>query len=335
MFPVQLLVEDPRARTTPNRQKNKTTSSDDNMAADEILKYDDDDDSEILRPDDLSEYLTAGTKEAHDRAENSPFAKDFLRGRIKRELFKLGTAALYYVYSALEEEIERNKDHPMFAPVYFPSELHRLEALAKDLEYLYGSDWKNQISCSAATRPYVERIHHVGQHEPDLLAAHSWTRYMGDLSGGQILKKVAQRALKLPPTGEGVQFYHFEAIHKPAAFKRLYRSRMNELEVDAETKERLVAEANLAFKFNLEVFEELQEIGKGIKEEVQDIGFPAHGDMGGDISKCPYYAAKMAVSGNTMYVRQLTKTLLSHTTAQVLLATWIAAVTGLAAWYLM
>lgn len=42
-----------------------------------------------------------------------------------------------------------------------------------------------------------------------------------------------------------------------------------------------------------QVFTELQEIGKDIKEEVQDIGFPAHGDMGGDISKCPYYAARM------------------------------------------
>ncbi len=42
-----------------------------------------------------------------------------------------------------------------------------------------------------------------------------------------------------------------------------------------------------------QVFSELQEIGKDIKEEVQDIGVHAHGDMGGDISKCPYYAAKM------------------------------------------
>ncbi|KAK1802363.1 hypothetical protein P4O66_022026 [Electrophorus voltai] len=252
-----------------------------------------DDDEEILSPDDLSEYLTAGTKEAHDRAENSPFAKDFLRGRIKRELFKLGTAALYYVYSALEEEIERNKDHPMFAAVYFPSELHRREALAEDLEYLYGPDWRERVSCLAAAKPYVERIRWVGRHDPGLLVAHAWTRYMGDLSGGQVLKRVAQRALKLPASGEGVRFYHFEGIHSPTAFKRLYRSRLNELEVDVRMKERLVAEANLAFRFNLEVFEELQETGKGIKEEVQDSGVPAHGDMGGDISKCPYYAAQM------------------------------------------
>ncbi|TRY97843.1 hypothetical protein DNTS_014973 [Danionella cerebrum] len=292
-------------------------------------------DDEILSPNDLSEVLSAGTKESHDKAENSPFVKDFLRGRIKRELFKLGTTALYYVYSAIEEEIEKNKDHPMFAPLYFPLELHRAEALAKDLAYLYGEDWESEILCSEATQSYVNRIREVGRDDPVLLVAHAWTRYMGDLSGGQILKKVAQRALKLPATGEGVNFYHFEGIHNPTAFKRLYRSRMNELELDTETKTKLLDEANLAFKFNLDVFSELQEIGKNIKDEVQDLSFSAHGDMGGDISKCPYYAAKMAASGNATYVCNYTKMLLRQSTVQVILATWVAVVAGLAAWYLM
>ncbi|KAG1939846.1 heme oxygenase 2 isoform b [Pimephales promelas] len=223
------------------------------MAADSAENILTESNDDILSPDDLSEVLAAGTKESHDKAENSPFVKDFLRGRIKRELFKLGTTGLYYVYSAIEEEIEKNKEHPMFAPLYLPSELHRRDALAKDLEYFYGEDWESKISCSAATRPYVDRIHEVGRNDPVLLVAHAWTRYMGDLSGGQILKKVAQRALKLPPTGEGLNFYHFEGINNATAFKRLYRSRMNELEVDAETEQRLLDEANLAFKFNLDV----------------------------------------------------------------------------------
>lgn len=86
-----------------------------------------------------------------------------------------------------------------------------------------------------------------------LLVAHAYTRYMGDLSGGQVLKKVAQRAMKLPPTGEGLEFYQFDAIHSAKAFKQLYRSRMNELELDTETKKRLVDEAVKAFQFNMEV----------------------------------------------------------------------------------
>lgn len=168
-------------------------------------------------------------------------------------LLQLGAVALYYTYTAMEEEIERNKDHPHFAPLYFPAELHRHESLARDLEYFYGPDWQSHIKCSEATQCYVDRIHQVGQEDPVLLVAHAYTRYMGDLSGGQVLKKVAQRALKLPSTGEGLEFYQFDGIHSAKAFKQLYRSRMNELDLDMETKKRLVDEAVKAFHFNMEV----------------------------------------------------------------------------------
>lgn len=33
--------------------------------------------------------LAAGTKEVHEKAENTQFVKDFLRGRIRKELFKV------------------------------------------------------------------------------------------------------------------------------------------------------------------------------------------------------------------------------------------------------
>ncbi|XP_067089195.1 heme oxygenase 2 [Osmerus mordax] len=288
-----------------------------------------------LSPEDLSELLAAGTKEVHEKAESTQFVKDFLRGRIRKELFKLGAVALYFTYSAMEDEIERNKDHPHFAPLYFPNELHRREALARDLEYFYGADWQDQVSCSSATQHYVDRIHQVGREDPVLLVAHAYTRYMGDLSGGQVLKKVAQRAMKLPPTGEGLDFYTFDAIHSAKAFKQLYRSRMNELELDRDTKDRLVVEANLAFQFNMEVFNELEEIGKTIQEEVLDAGMPVHGATDGDINKCPYYAAKTAASGGSAYACQLAMAVLRHPTGQVLFAAWVAALAGLAAWYLM
>ncbi|CAL9693312.1 unnamed protein product [Knipowitschia caucasica] len=292
-------------------------------------------DNEDLSPEDLSEMLGAGTREIHEKAENSQFVKDFLRGNICKELFKLGVVALYYTYTALEEEIEKNKDHPDFAPLYFPSELHRHDALTRDIEFFYGPEWKSQISCSEATKLYVERIHKVGQEDPVLLVAHAYTRYMGDLSGGQILKKVAQRALKLPPTGEGLEFYHFEGIHSAKAFKQLYRSRMNELELDIDTKKKVVAEAVEAFILNIQVFEEIDKVGKSIPREVLDASVFHHGAMEGDINKCPYYAAKMAASGGKAYAGQLAMAVLRHPTGQVFFAAWFAALAGLAAWYLM
>ncbi|XP_059417918.1 heme oxygenase 2 [Carassius carassius] len=291
----------------------------------------------VLRPTDLSEMLAAGTKEVHEKAENTEFVKDFLKGRIRKELFKLGHVALYFTYSAIEEEMERNKEHPDLAALYFPHELHRRDALARDLQYFYGEDWQDQISISPATQRYVERIHQMGRDQPALLVAHAYTRYMGDLSGGQVLRKVAQRAMKLPPTGEGLNFYQFDGIHSAKAFKQLYRSRMNELELDSLTKQKIVDEAVLAFQFNMEIFGELEEVGKTLQDDVLDAApvHGAHGEMQGDLSQCPYYAAKMAASGGSSYICHLAMTVLKHPSGQVILAAWIAALAGLAAWYLM
>ncbi|XP_053133135.1 heme oxygenase 2 [Hemicordylus capensis] len=300
----------------------------------ENLSYEETEDDNDVSPTDLSELLKEGTKESHDQAENTQFVKDFLKGRIKRELFKLGTAALYFTYSALEEEMERNQEQPTFAPLYFPLELHRKEALAKDLEYFYGADWREKIQCSEATQCYVDRIHHVGQQEPELLVAHAYTRYMGDLSGGQVLKKVAQRALKLPSTGEGVQFYTFEHISNPQQFKQFYRARLNALDLDKGTKERVVQEANKAFEFNMQVFDELDKIGALLTEEAQDGGLPAH-DGKGDLRKCPYYASKLADAEGSGCPCHLAMAMLQEPTVQLVLAACAAMAAVLAAWYVM
>ncbi|MGH0162691.1 UNVERIFIED_CONTAM: hypothetical protein FKN15_064903 [Acipenser sinensis] len=271
-------------------------------------------------PSDLSELLKVGTVEAHDKAENTQFVKDFLKGHIRKELFK--------------EEMDGNRDRPQFAPLYFPEELHRQEALAKDLEFFYGENWQAVVQLSEATRKYVDRIHEVGRSEPELLVAHAYTRYMGDLSGGQVLKKVAQRALKLPSTGEGVQFYTFDNISSAKEFKQLYRSRMNDLDLDQETKLRIVEEANRAFGFNMEIFNELERVGKTIKDEVLDGGLPEY-DGKGDLSKCPYYAAKTAAGSGSACVCHMAMAVLSHPTGQVIMSACIALLAGVAAWYLM
>ncbi|NXG64084.1 HMOX1 oxygenase, partial [Hemiprocne comata] len=209
---------------------------------------------------DLSELMKEATKEVHEQAENTPFMKNFQKGQVSLQEFKLVTASLYFIYSALEEEIEHNKNNPVYAPVYFPVELHRKAALEKDLEYFYGRNWREEIPCPEATRKYVERLHYVGKNHPELLVAHAYTRYLGDLSGGQVLKKIAQKALQLPSTGEGLAFFTFDGVSNATKFKQLYRSRMNALEMDLATKKRVLQEAKKAFLLNIQVFEALQEL---------------------------------------------------------------------------
>jgi len=79
---------------------------------------------------------------------------------------------------------------------------------------------------------------------------------MGDLSGGQILKKIAQNAMNLGE--EGVAFYHFEHIPDEKAFKACYRQTLDALPVDAAMVTAIVHEANRAFGLNMRMFRELE-----------------------------------------------------------------------------
>ncbi|KAJ1174099.1 hypothetical protein NDU88_005922 [Pleurodeles waltl] len=186
---------------------------------------------------DLSEALKEAIQEVHQQAQDTEFMRSFLKRQLSLDQYKLVMSSLYFVYDALEEEIERNKNHPGYAPVYFPAELHRKAALEHDLEYFYGPQWRQEIPCPKATRKYVDRLHYVGQQMPEILVAHAYTRYLGDLSGGQVLKRIPQKVLQLPTSGEGLAFFTFDDVSSPTKFKQLYRAHMNAMKWMTAPKE--------------------------------------------------------------------------------------------------
>ncbi|MEA5465593.1 biliverdin-producing heme oxygenase [Leptothoe sp. PORK10 BA2] len=204
----------------------------------------------------LAEKLKKGTQKAHTMAENVGFVRCFLRGVVEKKSYRKLVANFYYVYAAMEEELERHKDHPVVSSIYYP-ELYRKETLETDLAYYYGPNWQDQISISPAGQAYVDRIRQVANESPELLVGHSYTRYLGDLSGGQILKNIAQRAMNLADD-EGVAFYEFPSIPDDAEFKANYRSSINAAPVDDAMAERIVEEANDAFGTNMKLFQELE-----------------------------------------------------------------------------
>ncbi|MEH2160988.1 MAG: heme oxygenase (biliverdin-producing) [Nostoc sp.] len=204
----------------------------------------------------LAIKLRSGTQQAHTSAENVGFMKCFLQGVVDKDCFAKFLSNLYDVYSELEAALHHNVDHPLISATYFP-ELNRQSSLEKDMVFYYGDNWREQITPSSATQKYIDRIREISASEPALLLGHAYTRYMGDLSGGQMLQKVAQSALKLSGY-EGTSFYNFEQIPDKKAFKDKYRQALNALSVDDITAERIVAEANNAFGFNLQMAQELE-----------------------------------------------------------------------------
>jgi heme oxygenase len=203
----------------------------------------------------LATKLREGTKKSHTMAENVGFVKCFLKGVVEKTSYRKLVGNLYFVYSAMEEEMERHQQHPLVSKIYFP-ELNRKASLEKDLFYYYGSQWREQVTPSPAGQAYVQRIRDISNTAPELLIAHSYTRYLGDLSGGQILKGIAQRAMNL--NGQGVAFYEFPTITDEKAFKNKYRQAMNDLPIDDATGAHIVDEANDAFGLNMKMFMELE-----------------------------------------------------------------------------
>ncbi len=204
----------------------------------------------------LATQLREGTKKSHTMAENVGFVKCFLKGVVEKNSYRSLVKNLYFVYTAMEEEMAKHQNHAILSKIYFP-ELDRKQSLEEDLSYYYGPNWREEVTASPAGLAYVQRIREVSESEPELLVAHSYTRYLGDLSGGQILKKIAQTAMNLSE-GEGTAFYEFEEIADAKEFKNKYRQAMNDLPIDQATADRIVVEANAAFGMNMNMFNELE-----------------------------------------------------------------------------
>ncbi len=212
----------------------------------------------------LAQQLRDGTRRSHTSAERTSFVKGFLRGVVSREQYAALMGRFWHVYQALETALDQHADHPAVAPLHFPA-LRRQDAILRDLKHFSPcldaslnkeSKIRNQECLSPATAAYVARLQHLADRRPDLLSAHSYVRYLGDLSGGQILKGITVRALRLPP-GAGVDFYEFPLIPDHAAFKTAYRAALDSLPLTPESQAEIIAEANLAFQLNIALFNEL------------------------------------------------------------------------------
>ena len=249
--------------------------------------------SQTKQREGFSKRMKAGTSESHKAAENVQFVRKFIQGEIDPLLYKQLIADLYHVYNAMELLLAKYSSHPLVRPIYFPSELNRTEALEEDMLYWFGENWRKseQMKPTPCTQEYLDRLYKC---TPGGLVAHAYTRYMGDLSGGRVLMSKAKKALSLQ-NGEGLQFYIFENISSPIAFKNQFRDALDGLDIETEAvAEEIITEANIAFLLNMRLFTELDMMA-GEVDEMQTLEATVQAmkamSVEPKIAKCPF--AKM------------------------------------------
>ncbi|WP_067573494.1 biliverdin-producing heme oxygenase [Nocardia acidivorans] len=204
----------------------------------------------------FSTLIRSATEQQHAEAEHSTFMKDLLTGQLGVEAFYRYTSQLWFVYSALEKHSAALVSDPVAGPFVKP-ELNRLAALEADLAHLGGPRWRDELTALHTTAAYAARIEECATQWPAGYVVHHYTRYLGDLSGGQVIRGTAEKLWDLPKKGDGVRFYVFDQITNPAAFKRDYREALDALPIEGADVDRVLDEARLAFTMNTNVFRDL------------------------------------------------------------------------------
>jgi len=202
----------------------------------------------------FSQALRERTRGGHSASEGANFMDDLMTGKGSRDDYISLVAQHYFIYAALEAAAEKMKDDADAAAFITP-QLTRLPALEADLLFLLGDDWRSTIAPLPTTTRYVDRIETVAATWSGGFIAHHYTRYLGDLSGGQIIRTLMQRQFGFETNGVG--FYLFDQIAKPKEFKDVYRAQLDAVTWSDEERERVIDEVMVAYRFNTELFVDL------------------------------------------------------------------------------
>jgi heme oxygenase len=204
----------------------------------------------------LPERLRLETRELHAASERSGVMVELLQGRLGRSAYCALLRNLHAIYAALESGLSANQDDTMIGELHSP-QLFREAALASDLDLLEGAGWREQVPIEPATAGYVERLQQLAAAGSPALVAHAYVRYLGDLHGGQILRRLVARQLALPE-GHGTEFYDFGAEAQVIELRRTFRQALGALQPSEEEGELIVAEACWAFRQHISLFEQLR-----------------------------------------------------------------------------
>ena len=202
--------------------------------------------------DSLAQRLRDGTRTLHVDAERSAFMSVLLRGRMERAAYAALLRNLHAIYDAMEPALARHAAHPALAPLDLAA-LARLPSLRDDLVRV-----ADPSEAASELRPasllYVARLHELDAGRPELLLAHAYVRYLGDLSGGQLLRDIVARSPGLAPHA-GTAFYEFGDAVAASTLAAAFRSGLDRAVVD--DPDAVVTEAQLAFRWHRELFDEL------------------------------------------------------------------------------
>lgn len=199
----------------------------------------------------FTESVQVCTRSAHEKAESSPFINDLLSGRSNVRSYVALLSALLPVYATLERTVRSHNQEASIA-LFDHRRLDRAGRIEADLRGF--GQRVDACSSGLATDRYVQAIIEAAQ-SPARLLAHHYTRYLGDLAGGQAIARCMRSHYELP--AELLTFYDFSDLGDVVHYRRRYKSLLDLVPWSEAEREDFIDEAQTAFALNAALFDEL------------------------------------------------------------------------------
>jgi heme oxygenase len=205
----------------------------------------------------LADLLRRRTRSLHVEAERSGVIADLLGGRIDRTVYAVFLRNLLPAYRQMEAGLERCRALPGIGALALPA-VYRAAAIEADLAVLGGPDWQNDLPLLPEGEHYAARVAAAAEGDGTGLIGHAYVRYLGDLSGGQVLRRRLADQPGLPP--DALTFYQFQA---PAALEAAFREALAQAGRALADPEPVVAAAVEAFRLNIALSEAVGRLSRG------------------------------------------------------------------------
>jgi heme oxygenase len=184
------------------------------------------------------------TAALHSEAERSGIVAALFRGQATRTAYALYLRNLLPVYRTIENALPQSPDLDQ------PG-LYRSARIEADLQDLAGRDWATALPILPSAETYAARIA-TAAGTPTLIA-HCYTRYLGDLNGGQILAR--RLNILFGPDFTALRFTEFPAA---ATQRAAYRDQLDRAGRCLADLTPVIEEAAIAFQLNITLSVEIE-----------------------------------------------------------------------------
>jgi heme oxygenase len=205
----------------------------------------------------LAKELKLATSAIHNRADSHEFINWMLgkeSNKMTAETYLLYLVQFQAVYNALEEGLVQPSPA---THMWMNGVVARSPGLASDIAFFEQQAGDIDVPILPNTQAYVDKLNALAENEPYCLVAHAYTRYLGDLFGGQIMARYVKKQLNLD--GEGLEFYKFHDLPNARSFVHEYRNKLDEIgsHFTPEEKQKVLEEAVLAFEMNIGILDDV------------------------------------------------------------------------------